>query len=137
NTQTASDPAGMVSTDLMISSSAANLLTVRASIAGNPNIWTAFTITVTDALATGLTADSFYNGASLQRGRIAPCGLTTIIAPGLAPAIQGLVSADGSGPLPYTLANDSVSFNNIPAPLLSASNVSGQQQLTVQAPCEL
>ncbi len=41
------------------------------------------------------------------------------------------------GPLPFTLAGDSVKFNNISAPIFSVSNVNGVQQITVQVPFEL
>jgi uncharacterized protein (TIGR03437 family) len=40
------------------------------------------------------------------------------------------------GPLPYLVANDKVTVNNIPAPIFNVANVNGQQQITFQVPCE-
>ena len=86
-----------------------------------------------------LTAGSFYNGADFKAGSISPCSIATIIAPGLAPGIQGVVTPGSLfGPLPYLLASDSVSFNGIGAPIFNVANVSGQQpQITIQVPCEV
>jgi uncharacterized protein (TIGR03437 family) len=41
------------------------------------------------------------------------------------------------GPLPYLLASDAVTFNGAQAPILNVSNTNGQQQITVQVPCEV
>ena len=85
-----------------------------------------------------LTAGSFFNGADFQAGSISPCSIATIIAPGLAPGIQGVViPTDLFGPLPYLLASDSVTFNGTQAPIFNVANVNGQQQITVQVPCEV
>jgi uncharacterized protein (TIGR03437 family) len=85
-----------------------------------------------------LTASSFYNGADFRAGSISPCSIATIIAPGLAPGIQGVVTPGSLfGPLPYLLASDAVSFNGIGAPIFNVASVSGQQQITVQVPCEV
>jgi uncharacterized protein (TIGR03437 family) len=85
-----------------------------------------------------LTAASFYNGADFKPGSISPCSIATIIAPGLAPGIQGVVTPGSLfGPLPYLLASDAVSFNGTPAPIFNVANVNGQQQITVQVPCEV
>jgi len=84
-----------------------------------------------------LTASNFYNGADFQAGSISPCSIASIIAPGLAPGIQGVVTPGGVfGPLPYMLASDAVTFNGVQAPIFNVANVSGQQQITVQVPCE-
>ena len=94
-----------------------------------------FTLTVVPPGPT-LTASSFYNGADFQAGSISPCSIATIIAPGLAPGIQGVVtSGNVFGPLPYLLASDAVSFNGTSAPIFNVANVNGQQQITVQVPC--
>jgi uncharacterized protein (TIGR03437 family) len=83
-----------------------------------------------------LTPSSFYNGADFQAGSISPCSIATIIAPGLAPGIQGVVTPGSLfGPLPYLLASDAVSFNGTSAPIFNVANVNGQQQITVQVPC--
>ena len=85
-----------------------------------------------------LTASSFYNGADFKAGSISPCSIATIIAPGLAPGIQGVVTPGSLfGPLPYLLASDAVSFNGTAAPIFNVANVGGQQQITVQVPCEV
>jgi len=85
-----------------------------------------------------LTAGSFYNGADFKPGSISPCSIATIIAPGLAPGIQGVVTPGSLlGPLPYLLASDAVSFNGTSAPIFNVANVNGQQQITVQVPCEV
>jgi uncharacterized protein (TIGR03437 family) len=85
-----------------------------------------------------LTAGSFYNGADFQAGNISPCSIATIIAPGLAPGIQGVVTPGSLfGPLPLVLASDTVSFNGTAAPIFNVANVNGQQQITVQVPCEV
>ncbi len=85
-----------------------------------------------------LAASNFYNGADFQAGSISPCSIATIIAPGLAPGIQGVVTPGSLfGPLPYLLASDAVSFNGTSAPIFNVANVSGQQQITVQVPCEV
>jgi uncharacterized protein (TIGR03437 family) len=97
-----------------------------------------FSLTVLPPAPT-LTASNFYNGADFQPGSISPCSIATIIAPGLAPGIQGIVTPGSLfGPLPYLLASDSVSFNGTQAPIFNVANVNGQQpQITVQVPCEV
>jgi uncharacterized protein (TIGR03437 family) len=101
----------------------------------------AFSLTVSPAVPPGptLTASNFYNGADFKAGSISPCSIATIIAPGLAPGIQGVVTPGSLfGPLPYVLASDAVSFNGTGAPIFNVANVSGQQpQITVQVPCEV
>jgi uncharacterized protein (TIGR03437 family) len=96
-----------------------------------------FTITVIPP-GPALTASSFMNGADFQTGFLSPCGIATIIAPGIAPNVQGVV-VPGSlfGPLPYTLANVKVTFGNSQAPIFNVANVNGQQQVTVQVPCDV
>jgi len=84
-----------------------------------------------------LTSASFYNGADSQQGSISPCSIATIIAPGVASAIQGTMSYSGIGPLPYALASDSLTIGGIQAPIYSVSNVNGQQQLSFQVPCSV
>ncbi|HWC00347.1 MAG TPA: hypothetical protein VG672_26750, partial [Bryobacteraceae bacterium] len=86
-----------------------------------------------------ITSDSFYNAAGLQKGWVSPCSLATIIAPGLAPGIQGAVVPGIIGPLPYVMANVSVQFGNAYAPIYSVVNnySSGMDAVTVQVPCEV
>ena len=116
----------------------AGAVTVTATVG---NYTQAFSLTVTPALPPGpmLTAGSFYNGADFKAGSISPCSIATIIAPGLAPGIQGVVTPGSLfGPLPLLLASDTVSFNGIAAPIFNVANVNGQtSQITVQVPCEV
>jgi uncharacterized protein (TIGR03437 family) len=95
-----------------------------------------FTLTVIPAGPT-LTPNSFYNGADFQQGAISPCGIATIIAPGIAAAIQGIVAYDGVGALPYTLGGVQVTFAGAQAPIFNVANTNGQQQATVQVPCSV
>ena len=115
----------------------AGAVTVTATVGSYSQ---AFSLTVTPAVPPGptLTASSFYNGADFQAGTISPCSIATIIAPGLAPGIQGVVTPGSLfGALPYLLASDAVSFNGTAAPIFNVANVGGQQQITVQVPCEV
>jgi len=84
-----------------------------------------------------LSSGSFYNGADFQKGSISPCSIATIIAPGIAPTIQGAVAFDGVGGLPYLLAGDAVTVGGAQAPIYNVANVGGQQQLTFQVPCSV
>jgi uncharacterized protein (TIGR03437 family) len=100
-----------------------------------------FTLTVAPA-GPVLTTSSFLNGAGFYatdstHSALAPCGIGTIIAPGIAPGIQGVVTGPMIGPLPYQLAQVSVSFNGSRAPLYNVANVSGQQQVAFQVPCDV
>ncbi len=84
-----------------------------------------------------LTLNSFRNGASFQQG-VVPCGIVSIIATGLAPNLRGVITpASLVGALPTTLSGVTVTFGGLPAPIYAVSNVNGQEQVTVQAPCEL
>ena len=114
---------------------AAGSVTVTATVAGFTQ---SFSLTVIPPGPT-LSAGNFYNGADFQAGSISPCSIATIIAPGLAPGIQGVVTPGSLfGPLPYLLASDSVTFNGTQAPIFNVANVSGlQPQITVQVPCEV
>jgi uncharacterized protein (TIGR03437 family) len=115
----------------------AGAVTVTATVSSYTQT---FSLTVTPAVPPGpiLTSGSFYNGADFKAGSISPCSIATIIAPGLAPGIQGVVTPGSLfGPLPYLLASDAVSFNGTAAPIFNVANVSGQEQITVQVPCEV
>jgi uncharacterized protein (TIGR03437 family) len=109
-------------------------LTVTAS-AGS--FTQSFTITVLPP-GPNLTTSSFFNGADFQQGALSACGIATIIASGIAPNVQGVVVPTSPiGPLPYTLANVKVTFANSQAPIYNVANVNGQQQVTVQVPCDV
>jgi uncharacterized protein (TIGR03437 family) len=117
----------------VIAGSTTGAVTVTAS-AGT---YTAtFTLTVIPS-GPMLTTNSFYNGADFQSGAISPCGIATIVAPGIAAAIQGIVAYDGVGALPYTLGGVQVTFGGAQAPIYNVANTNGQQQVTVQVPCSV
>jgi uncharacterized protein (TIGR03437 family) len=86
-----------------------------------------------------LTASSFMNAADFQRGALSPCSLATIVAPGLAPGLQGMISGSLFGVLPYQVANDTVSVGGAAAPIFAVGlNIAtNQQQLTFQVPCDV
>ncbi len=84
-----------------------------------------------------ITTSSFYNGADFQAGSISPCGVASIIAPGIAPALSGVATSNFIGGLPYTLAGVQVLFNGAPSPIYNVANVNGQQQVTFQVPCNV
>jgi len=86
-----------------------------------------------------LTVNSFMNAADFQRGSLSPCSLATIVAPGLAPGLQGMISGSLFGVLPYQVANDTVTVGGAAAPIFSVglNTVTNQQQLTFQVPCDV
>ncbi|MBZ5726921.1 MAG: hypothetical protein LAP87_18240 [Acidobacteriia bacterium] len=88
-----------------------------------------------------LTQSGFLNGASFQAGSISPCSIATIVGTGIAPTVQGVVVANlssfGFGLLPFALAGDTVSFGGSQAPIYNVANVGGQQQVSVQVPCDV
>jgi uncharacterized protein (TIGR03437 family) len=109
-------------------------VTVTASAAGFTQT---FNLTVTPA-GPSLVAGNFYNAADLQRGALSPCSLATIIAPGIAGNLQGMVTAGIVGQLPGSLANSTVTVGGTGAPLSSIGrNAGGQETLTFQVPCEV
>jgi uncharacterized protein (TIGR03437 family) len=105
---------------------------------------TVFSLTVLPPGPT-ITAGSFYNAAGYQQGSISPCSLATIVAPGIAPGIQGAILPPLFGPLPLQIALGnpgtllSITFgtSNIPAPIYTVVNLNGQQQATIQVPCDV
>jgi len=114
--------------------STAGSATVTASAAGFSQT---FNLTVSPP-GPSLSANSFFNAADLQRGMLSPCSLATVIAPGVAPGLQGMVTAGIVGQLPGVIANTRVTVGGIGAPMLSVGrNASGQEQATFQVPCEV
>lgn len=101
-----------------------------------------FTLTVTPP-GPVLTSASFYNAAGFQQGSLSPCAIAAIIAPGIAPGIQGIAGSQIAGEMPTQIALGtagtvvSVAFAGTPAPIYSASSINGQQQLTFQVPCQV
>ncbi|MEK7404921.1 MAG: Ig-like domain-containing protein [Acidobacteriota bacterium] len=84
-----------------------------------------------------VAAAGFVNAASAQQG-VVPGSIVTIQGSGLAQGIQGCVEAGVvAGPLPTTLAGVAVSFGTHLTPIFHVCNVSGREQVTVQAPWEL
>ena len=80
---------------------------------------------------------TFRNGAGFQPNFIAPCSVAQITGSGLAPGIQGVVVPTFFGPLPLQVANVTVQFGQFFAPIFNVANLSGQESVTVQVPCEL
>jgi uncharacterized protein (TIGR03437 family) len=79
-----------------------------------------------------------YSAISTAAAGLVPCGLSTVTGPGLAPALQGVVSgANGFGPLPYTLNGVSITVNGVQAPIQSVANQGGVQSVNFQTPCEV
>jgi uncharacterized protein (TIGR03437 family) len=96
-----------------------------------------FTLTIR-APGPSVSAASFRNGASAAVG-LTPCGIAIVTGPGLAPNLQGTVTANSFvGPLPYTLSGDSLTVNGIPAPIFWVSNTAaGGEAIAFQTPCEV
>jgi len=84
-----------------------------------------------------LTASSFLNGASFRPGLV-PGAVTAIVGPGLATGLQGCAGPGTVvGPLPTKVANVEVVFGGSLAPIYAVCNVSGQEQVVVQAPWDM
>ncbi|MEO7144338.1 MAG: Ig-like domain-containing protein [Bryobacteraceae bacterium] len=84
-----------------------------------------------------ITSTSFVNAAGFQPG-IVPCGVATIMGTGLAPGLNGSVTANSLvGAWPTTLAGDTVTLGGFSAPIYSVSNYQGVESVTIQTPCEL
>jgi uncharacterized protein (TIGR03437 family) len=109
-------------------------VTVTATAGGSS---VSFSLTISPP-GPALTATSFYNGADLQPGAIAPCGVAAVIAPGVAPGVQNAILPSSIiGPPPTILGGTQVLVNNVASPLLAMGmNSTGQQQATFQVPCE-
>jgi uncharacterized protein (TIGR03437 family) len=87
-----------------------------------------------------LQTSSFLNPIGSQRGdaALSPCGIGQIVAPGIAPGIQGTVLPTNLvGPLPVQLAGVSIQFGNSFAPIYHVAGVSGQELVTFQVPCDV
>ncbi len=80
--------------------------------------------------------DTFFNGASFAPNFISPGGVATIYCKGLAPGIQGSVVSFNFGPLPTQVANVTVQFDGVYAPIYNVTNLDGSESVTVQVPFE-
>ena len=118
--------------------SSAGTVTVTATYA---TFSVSFTLTVSPP-GPAITPSSFVNGAgfygndSIHSG-LAPCAVGTVIAAGLVPGLQGVVTSPMFGPLSYQLSQVTITFGTSQAPLYSVSNVNGQQQVSFQVPCDV
>lgn len=84
-----------------------------------------------------LSISSFVNGASYRQGLV-PGAVTAIVASGLASGIQGCMGPGTVvGPLPTTVAGVEITFGSTRAPIYAVCNVSGQEQVIVQAPFDM
>ncbi|MFN7542344.1 MAG: Ig-like domain-containing protein [Acidobacteriota bacterium] len=89
------------------------------------------------ALPPGPTITSVSNAASFEAG-VVPCGLATVFGSNLAPNLNGVVMGNSFvGPYPLRLNNVGIEIGGRTAPILSLANVSGREQATFQAPCDL
>ena len=106
---------------------------VTASVtASGQTFSTTFNLTV---MPPSPTISSVVNAAGFQSQYISPCSLATIFGTRLATGIQGVVTAFIA---PQTqVANVSITFGGIPAPILSVANVNNLEQVSVQVPCEV
>jgi len=111
----------------------AGAITVRASVASF-----SVTFSLTSRLpGPALSASGFVNAAGGQAGVVAG-SIVTIRGTGLAPNIRGCIEPGTViGPLPTVLAGVTVTFGSHAAPIFHVCNVSGVEQVTVQAPFEL
>ena len=102
------------------------------------NLSQVFTLTIIPPVPS-LSSSSFFNpGGATRLIAFSPCGLVTVLATGLAPNVQGLVfNTNTFGPWATTLATDTVTVNNVAAPISSVGKVNGVEQLTFQVPCEV
>ena len=84
-----------------------------------------------------ITSSSFTNAASGAVG-MAPCGFVTVTGTGVAPTVQGVLSAvTFFGAYPYSLGGLSITVNNVPVPIQAVANDQFGQRANFQAPCEL
>ena len=72
-------------------------------------------------------------GSNLQPGMIAPGELLTLFGSGLGPATLISATVGSNGLYPTTLAGTTVTFNNVPAPIVYTSS----SLVTVVAPYEI
>ncbi len=124
---------GQASTTVTAGTSA-GAISVTASAAGGFSV--SFSLT---SHLPGPSSVTIVNGASFLPGSvISPGGIATIIGTGIAPSLQGMLTADNIvGPLPTTLGGVSITFNGTAAPIYYVLNANGQQQVTVQVPFEV
>ncbi len=99
------------------------------------NLTTAFTLTVR-ARGPVVASSGIVNAASLQPG-VAPGAIIRIQGTDIASGVDGVVRTNPGVPLPTILAGVTVRFGLLFAPILSISNVNGQESITIQAPFEL
>jgi uncharacterized protein (TIGR03437 family) len=106
---------------------------VTASVkSGNVTFSQTFHLTVSPP---GATITAVTNAASYQSQFVAPCSLATVFGTGLTPGLQGVVTAF-IGPQTQ-VANITVAFGGVLAPILAVANVNGQQSVSIQVPCEV
>lgn len=117
--------------------------TVTAGPSAGPIVVTATTSTFSTnfsltARLPGPTNVTFVNGASFVQDAVSPGAIVIIKGTGIAPGVQGLVTAYNiiGEPQP-SLAGISVTFNGVTAPIYYVSTTAGQpDQVAVQVPFE-
>jgi len=125
---------GQASVNVTAGSAAGNIV-VTASASG---FSAQFTLVAKPVAPPSPTIAAIVNGASFQPGA-SPGSIMTITGTNIANSLSGILTPTGivEGPLPTTLGGVAVTFNGIPAPIYSVSNINGAQQVTVQVPFEL
>ena len=115
------------------SGSVSGPVTVRAAYS---NLATNFNLTVRIP-GPVFTAGSITNAASGAPG-VVPCGIANIFGSNFS-KVSGVISAVGlaGGPLPTSYQGVEVLFDSNLAPIYAVANQNGQEQITVQVPCNL
>jgi adhesin/invasin len=85
----------------------------------------------------GPTITGVTNAAGFAPG-VSPCGLATIFGSNIAPNLNGTIFGNSLvGAYPLTLNGVRVNIAGRPAPIVSISRLNGQEQATIQTPCEI
>ena len=112
----------------------AGAVTVVASVG---NISQTFTLSVIPPGPALSTNSFFVPGGTARVSALSPCSLVSVVAAGVAPNLNGyILNSNGFGPWAGTVALDTVTVNNIGAPIYSVGQVSGVEQVTFQVPCD-
>jgi uncharacterized protein (TIGR03437 family) len=139
-----SAPAGVTLSTTSAATNAQGQAQVNATAGAQPGTYTVsavaigsqvtFTLSVTPL---GPTITSVVNAASFSPG-LTPCGLAILYGRNIAPNLSGSVVPNSFvGPYPGSLGNVSIVFGQTTSPLISLNNISGQESVAFQVPCEL
>jgi uncharacterized protein (TIGR03437 family) len=113
-------------------------VTVTAGAGTYTAVFTLTVVPVGPKITTFTNGAQFYTTSDANHSALSPCGIGTLYGTGIAPTLQGVASASNwVGPLPYTLAGVSISFNNSQAPIFNVANTNGVESVTFQVPCDV